>query len=73
MTMDKYLNAYLDRRMKLIIEDWQLATTADIRELSQRFRQVKQEAESLKSFERESKDRMDRMEERIRTLRSRIK
>ena len=25
MTMDKYLNAYLDRRMKLIIDDWQLA------------------------------------------------
>ena len=48
MSMDRYMNAYIDRRMKLVIDDWQLATTADIRDLSQRFRQVRQEAESLK-------------------------
>ena len=73
MSMDKYMNAYIDRRMKLVIDDWQLATTADIRDLSQRFRQVWQDAESLKTFERESQDRMDRMEERIRKLKERMK
>jgi polyhydroxyalkanoate synthesis regulator phasin len=73
MNLDSYLNAYLDRRMKLMIDDWQLATTADIRDLSQRFRQVKHEVESLKSFERESKDRMDRMEERIRRISERMR
>ena len=36
MSMDRYMNAYIDRRMKLVIDDWQLATTADIRDLSQR-------------------------------------
>ncbi len=73
MSMDKYMNAYIDRRMKLVIDDWQLATTADIRDLSQRFRQVWQDAEGLKTFERESQDRMDRMEERIRKLKERMK
>jgi polyhydroxyalkanoate synthesis regulator phasin len=73
MSMDKYMNAYIDRRMKLVIDDWQLATTADIRDLSQRFRQVRQDAEGLKTFERESQDRMDRMEERIRKLKERMK
>ncbi len=73
MSMDRYMNAYIDRRMKLVIDDWQLATTADIRDLSQRFRQVRQDAEGLKTFERESQDRMDRMEERIRKLKERMK
>ena len=73
MSMDRYMNAYIDRRMKLGIDDWQLATTADIRDLSQRFRQVWQDAEGLKTFERESQDRMDRMEERIRKLKERMK
>lgn len=73
MSMDRYMNAYIDRRMKLVIDDWQLATTADIRDLSQRFRQVWQDAEGLKTFERESQDRMDRMEERIRKLKERMK
>jgi len=73
MSMDKYMNAYIDRRMKLVIDDWQLATTADIRDLSQRFRQVRQDAEGLKTFEPESQDRMDRMEERIRKLKERMK
>ncbi|HOJ96057.1 MAG TPA: hypothetical protein PK024_04365 [Methanospirillum sp.] len=73
MNLDTYLNAYLDRRMKLMIDDWQLGTTADLRDLSQRFRQVKHEVERLKSFERESQDRMDRMEERIRRISERMK
>jgi len=73
MNMDNYLNSYLDRRMKLMIDEWQLATTADIRDLSQRYRKVKSEVDTLKAFERESHDRMDRMEERIRTLRERMK
>ncbi|KAF5091489.1 DUF3450 domain-containing protein [Methanospirillum purgamenti] len=71
--MDNYLSSYLDRRMKLMIDDWQLSTTADIRDLSQRYRKVKQDLDSLKTFERESHDRMDRMEERIRALQEQMK
>ena len=66
--MDNYLNSYLDRRMKLIIDDWQLGTKSEIRSVVERFNQVKNEVESLKAFERESKDRMDRIEERIRAI-----
>ncbi|QVV89910.1 hypothetical protein KHC33_05265 [Methanospirillum sp. J.3.6.1-F.2.7.3] len=73
MNMDNYLSSYLDRRMKLMIDDWQLSTTADIRDLSQRYRKVKQDLDSLKTFERESHDRMDRMEERIRALQEQMK
>lgn len=68
MNMDNYLNSYLDRRMKLIIDDWQLGTKSEIRSVVERYNQMKGEVESLKAFERESKDRMDRIEERIRAL-----
>lgn len=71
--MDNYLNAYLDRRMKDMIDEWQIATTSDIRDLSQRYHKVLKEVDNLKSFERVSKDRMDRMEERIRTIREMTK
>lgn len=73
MNMDKYLNSYLDRRMKLMIDEWQLGTTSDLRELSTRYRKVKDEVEGLKTFGRQSHDRMDRMEERVRSLRERMK
>ena len=65
------MNTYLDRRMKLMIDEWELATKSDIKELSVRYRHVKDEVENLKTFERESKDRMDRLEERIRDIRRR--
>lgn len=68
MNMDNYLNSYLDRRMKLIIDDWQLGTKTEIRSVAERYTKVKSEVESLKAFERESKDRMDRIEERIRAI-----
>ena len=71
MNMDNYMNTYLDRRMKLMIDEWELATKSDIKELSIRYRHVKDEVENLKTFERESKDRMDRLEERIRDIRRR--
>lgn len=73
MSMDNYLNTYLDRRMKQMIDEWQISTTSDIRDLSQRYHRVKAEVDGLKSFELESKNRMDRMEERIRSLRERMK
>lgn len=69
MNLDNYLNSYLDRRMVQIIEDWQLGTKSDISEISRRYRHVRDEVESLKTFERESKDRMDRIEERLKNLR----
>ena len=28
--MNSYLNAYVDRRMKYIVEEWDLATKADL-------------------------------------------
>ncbi len=73
MNLDNYLNAYLDRRMREMIDDWHLATTHDIKDLSQRYRHVRHDVDRLKSFERESKDRIDRMEERIRKLSERMK
>lgn len=72
MNLDNYLNSYLDRRMKLMIDEWQLGTTSDLKDLSQRYHRVKDEVESLKTFERQSQERMDRMEERIRSLRERL-
>ncbi len=32
--IDKYMNAYLDRRMKYLVEEWQIATKNDVADFS---------------------------------------
>ena len=33
--MDSYLNAYVDRRMKYIVDEWDLATKADLSDFAE--------------------------------------
>jgi len=68
MNFDNYLSGYLDRRMNLIIDEWQIATKGDLTDLTQRFHRVQDDLTSLKSFEKETADKLSDLEERVRKI-----
>ena len=69
MRLDNYLSSYLDRRMNLIISDWQLSTKDDLNDLHQRFSRVQDNLNELKVFEKETGERLSGLEERVKNLR----
>jgi len=69
MRLDNYLSSYLDRRMNLIISDWQLSTKDDLNDLHQRFSRVQDNLNDLKVFEKETGDRLSGLEERVKNIR----
>lgn len=73
MKFDNYLSGYLDRRMSLIIEEWQLSTRNDLTDLTQRFHRVQDELVGLKSFERETSTKLNDLETRVRQLKEKVK
>jgi len=73
MKLDNYLSGYLDRRMSMIIEEWQISTRNDLSDLTQRFHRVQDELTGLKSFERETSTRLTDLEARVRQLKERVK
>lgn len=68
MNLDNYFAAYLDRRMNLIISEWQLSTRGDLTDLSQRFTRVQEDLSELKAFEKDTGNRLESLEERVRAL-----
>jgi hypothetical protein len=73
MKFDNYLSGYLDRRMSMIIEEWQLSTRNDLTDLTQRFHRVQDELVGLKSFERETSTKLSDLETRVRLLKEKVK
>jgi len=69
MRLDNYLSSYLDRRMNLIISDWQLSTKDDLNDLHQRFSRVQDNLNDLKVFEKETDERLSGLEERVKNIR----
>ena len=49
---DRYLNTYVDRRMKYVIEEWQLATRNDIADFERRINALSNEAARLTGVEK---------------------
>ena len=70
--MDSYLNAYVDRRMKYIVDEWDLATKADLVEFTSRIAALEQEIPRLKAFGQESADKLTGLETRAAKLKGRI-
>jgi len=62
--MNKYLNAYVDRRMKYIVDEWELATKTDISDFTGRLDAVEQEIPRVKAFERLASDKLAELETR---------
>jgi hypothetical protein len=65
---DSYLNAYVDRRMKYVIEEWDLATRNDLADFTARLGAVEQEIPRIKSFELKASDKLTELEARAKKL-----
>ena len=69
---DKYLNAYVDRRMKYIVDEWDLSTRTDLTDFTSRLGAIEQEIPRLKSFEQTASDKLTELENRAGKLKGRI-
>jgi uncharacterized small protein (DUF1192 family) len=70
--MNNYLNAYMDRRMKYVIEEWQLSTKHDIADLAHRLDALEEEIPRLKAFKKTAADRLTRLENRAHKLKESV-
>lgn len=66
--MDSYMNKYLDRRMKLLIEEWDLGTQNDLGNFEDRLIAVEEGTREIETFETDADARMDDLEERLKRL-----
>ena len=62
--MNSYLNAYVDRRMAAIVEEWDLARTPDIADFTSRLYAIEQEIPGLKASSHAASDKMTELENR---------
>jgi len=69
---DKYLNAYVDRRMKYIVDEWDLSTRTDLTDFTSRLGAIEQEIPLLKSFEQTASDKLTELEIRAGKLKGRV-
>jgi polyhydroxyalkanoate synthesis regulator phasin len=69
--MKGYLNAYIDRRMKYAIEEWELSTKNDVLDFSGRLEALEQEIPRLKVFEKTAGDKLTQLENRANKLKGR--
>jgi hypothetical protein len=66
--MDSYMNAYLDRRMKFLIQDWDLATRNDLADFEDRLRNIEETTKQIESFETSADIKLDNLEHRLLNL-----
>jgi hypothetical protein len=70
--MKNYLNAYVDRRMKYIVEEWALSRKHDIADFTSRLDALEQEIPRMKAFEHVAADKLTELESRAQRLKERI-
>jgi hypothetical protein len=63
--MDSYMNAYLDRRMKNLIQDWDLATENDLGDFESRLRAIEETTKQIESFETSAELKLDELSKRL--------
>ncbi|MDE4907666.1 hypothetical protein L0665_03445 [Methanogenium marinum] len=66
---DDYMNTYLDRRMKDIVAEWNLGTTADFGDYLTRLRFVEADILEMGSFTQKAEDKLTNMEQRLEKVR----
>jgi hypothetical protein len=69
---DNYLNAYVDRRMKYIVDEWDLSTRTDLSDFTGRLNAIEHEIPGLKSFEQTASDKLTELETRANKLKGRV-
>jgi hypothetical protein len=70
--MNSYLNAYVDRRMQAIVEEWDLSRTSDIADFTRRLDSVEKETARLSASGHAAADKLTELENRARRLKERI-
>ena len=68
----KYMNAYVDRRMKSIVEEWDLSRKDDIADFTSRLDAIEQEIPHLKQSKKASVEKLTELEIRARKLKERV-
>jgi polyhydroxyalkanoate synthesis regulator phasin len=68
----KYMNAYVDRRMKSIVEEWDLSRKDDIADFTSRLDAIEQEIPHLKESKKASLEKLMELEIRARKLKERV-
>jgi hypothetical protein len=66
--IDSYMNTYLDRRMKHLIEDWDLSTRQDTRDFETRLRNLEDASRGIEEFETGAEAKLDDLEARLKKL-----
>jgi hypothetical protein len=70
--MDSYLNAYVDRRMKYIVEEWDLSTGTDLSNFTERLYALEQEIPRLQASGHAAADKLTVLETRANKLKGRL-
>jgi hypothetical protein len=70
--MKNYMNAYVDRRMKSVVEEWDLSRKDDITDFTGRLDAIEQEIPRLKQSKKASMEKLTELEIRARKLKERI-
>jgi hypothetical protein len=65
---DSYMNAYLDRRMKNLIQDWDLATQNDLADFETRLHAIEEATRQIESFETSADIKLENLEHRLLNL-----
>ncbi|MDP3563338.1 MAG: hypothetical protein Q8R70_02490 [Methanoregula sp.] len=69
---DNYLHAYVDRRMKYIVDEWDLSTHTDLSDFVGRLYALEKEIPRLKAFEQTAADKLTELETRANKLKGRV-
>ena len=67
-----YMNAYVDRRMKSVVEEWDLSRKEDITDFTARLDAIEQEIPRLKESKKASMEKLMELEIRARKLKEKI-
>jgi hypothetical protein len=66
--IDSYMNKYLDRRMKVLIEEWDLSTRQDASDFQKRLDAIEDTTREIGEFETGAEAKLDDLEQRMRKL-----
>jgi hypothetical protein len=62
---DSYMNAYLDRRMKDLIQEWDLATRNDLGDFETKLHHIEETSKEIASFETSAEIKLQELEHRL--------
>ena len=68
ISMDRYMDAYVDRRMAAIMEEWDLATKPDLGEYTRRLAAIEEEIPRQKAFDKSAAEKLSELERRAAVL-----